>query len=126
VERAFERMTSKRLRVACIGGGPGGIFLAGLLKSANPAHEVVVFERNGPEDTFGFGVVFSDATLGGINDADSKVLRSFEGLSEHWDAIEVRLHGERFRCGGNGMAAITRAALLVSGSSRQAIWTSSN
>jgi anthraniloyl-CoA monooxygenase len=100
------------MRIACIGGGPGGLFFAALAKQADPDLEITVFERNRADDTFGFGVVFSDATLAGI-DARDPVLR--DALTEHgrhWDDIEVRLKGERLRCGGNGMAAIARKTLL--------------
>jgi anthraniloyl-CoA monooxygenase len=100
------------LRVAVVGGGPGGLFLAALLRKADASCSVTVFERNRADDTFGFGVVFSDRTLAAIHAADP-VLR--EGLTEHgvhWDVIEVRLKGERLRCGGNGMAAISRNVLL--------------
>lgn len=99
-------------RIACVGGGPGGLFFAALAKSADPSREVTVFERNRAEDTFGFGVVFSDSTMAAIDDADP-VLRT--ALAEHgvrWDPIEVRLKGERIRCGGNGMAAVVRTTLL--------------
>ncbi len=57
------------MRVAVVGGGPGGLFAATLIKRSDPAHEVTVFERNRAEDTFGFGVVFSDATLTGYREA---------------------------------------------------------
>jgi 2-polyprenyl-6-methoxyphenol hydroxylase-like FAD-dependent oxidoreductase len=100
------------LRLACVGAGPGGLFLATLVKRGLPDAEVIVLERNRPEDTFGFGVVFSDATLGAIDAADP-VLR--EALSEHgrrWDSIEVRMRGARERCAGNGMAAVRRTTLL--------------
>jgi anthraniloyl-CoA monooxygenase len=100
------------MRLACVGGGPGGLFLASLLKHADPSIDVTVFERNRPEDTFGFGVVFSDATLGGIDDADSVLLQGLRERGRHWDRIEVRLKGRRLSCGGNGMAAITRRTLL--------------
>jgi salicyloyl-CoA 5-hydroxylase len=83
-----------------------------LLKLADPSSDVVVFERNGPQDTFGFGVVFSDATLRGIDDVDPLLLRALTDHGVHWDEIEVRIHGERWRCGGNGMAAIARMTLL--------------
>lgn len=99
-------------RIACVGGGPGGLLFAALMKQADPDAEVVVFERNRPDDTFGFGVVFSDATLAAIHDADSVLLRGLERYGVHWDAIEVRLKGERVRCAGNGMAAISRPTLL--------------
>jgi anthraniloyl-CoA monooxygenase len=100
------------VRIAVVGGGPGGLFAATLLKLADPSSDVVVFERNRPEDTFGFGVVFSDATLRGIDDVDPLLLSALTDHGVHWDAIEVRIHGERWRCGGNGMAAIARMTLL--------------
>lgn len=99
-------------RIACVGGGPGGLFFAILIKQAVPSIDVTVFERNGADDTFGFGVVFSAATQLGIHEADPVLLK---GLAEHgrrWDEIEVRAKGERIRCGGNGMAAIHRRTLL--------------
>src|SRR5206468_1758803 len=61
------------MRIAIVGGGPGGLFLATLVKASDPAAEVTVFERNRADDTFGFGVVFSDATLAGIHAADPVV-----------------------------------------------------
>ena len=100
------------MRVAVVGGGPGGLFAATLIKRSDPAHEVTVFERNRAEDTFGFGVVFSDAALAGIHAADPVLRTALTEHGVHWDAIEVRLHGERHRCGGNGMAAVERKTLL--------------
>jgi len=100
------------VRTAIVGGGPGGLFAATLLKLADPSSEVVVFERNAPDATFGFGVVFSDATLRGIDDVDPVLLRALTDHGVHWSEIEVRIHGERWRCGGNGMAAIARVTLL--------------
>ncbi|SFN49705.1 anthraniloyl-CoA monooxygenase [Streptomyces sp. cf124] len=99
-------------RIACVGGGPGGLFFAALIKQADPSVEVTVFERNRPEDTFGFGVVFSDATLAAIHEADPVLRTALADHGRHWDDIEVRLKGQRVRCGGNGMAAITRKTLL--------------
>lgn len=100
------------LRLACVGGGPGGLFLATLVKRAAPEAEVLVVERNAPEDTFGFGVVFSDATLGRIDAADPVLSIALREHGVRWDQIEVRLHGEVLHCGGNGMAAIGRKTLL--------------
>jgi len=101
------------MRIAIVGGGPGGLFLAALLKKADPGHEVMVFERNRADDTFGFGVVFSDRTLAGIDETDPLLREALAAYGTHWDAIEVRLKGERIRCGGNGMAAIARRTLLM-------------
>ena len=100
------------MRIAVIGGGPGGLFAAALARSSDPSREVTVFERNRAEDTFGFGVVFSDATLAGIHDADPVLRTALTEHGVHWDPIEVRLHGERLLCRGNGMAAIERRTLL--------------
>ena len=100
------------VRTAIVGGGPGGLFAATLLKLADPSSDVVLFERNAPDATFGFGVVFSDATLRGIDDVDPVLLRALTDHGVHWSEIEVRIHGQRWRCGGNGMAAIARVTLL--------------
>src|SRR5438067_443330 len=101
------------MRVAVVGGGPGGLFFATLLRRADPSVEVTVFERNRADDTFGFGVVFSDRTLAGIHEADPVLREALTEHGRHWDDIEVRLKGERIRCGGNGMAAVVRRTLLA-------------
>ena len=101
------------MRIAVAGGGPGGLFFATLIKRADPSIEVTVFERNKADDTFGFGVVFSDRTLAGIHEADPVLRRALTEHGRHWDDIEVRLKGERIRCGGNGMAAVVRRTLLA-------------
>ncbi|ADX75075.1 2-polyprenyl-6-methoxyphenol hydroxylase [Pseudarthrobacter phenanthrenivorans] len=100
------------LRVACIGGGPGGLFFSTLFKQTVPDAEVVLFERNQATDAFGFGVVFSDATLNRINDADPVVRDGLRDHGTHWDDIEVWLKGEQKAFTGNGMAAIYRKTLL--------------
>jgi anthraniloyl-CoA monooxygenase len=100
------------MRIAVVGGGPGGLFAGSLIKRSDPGHEVTVFERNRAGDTFGFGVVFSDATLAGIHAADPVLRTALSEHGVHWDAIEVRAGGERHRCGGNGMAAVERKMLL--------------
>ena len=101
------------MRIAVLGGGPGGLLAALLAKRDNPGREVTVFERNRAGDTFGFGVVFSDATLDGIDAADPVLRRALTEHGVHWDPIEVRLRGERWRFGGNGMAAVARQRLLA-------------
>lgn len=100
------------MRIAVAGGGPGGLFFATLMRRADPSSEVTVFERNRADDTFGFGVVFSDRTLESIHAADPVLRRALHDHGRHWDEIEVRLKGERIRCGGNGMASIVRRTLL--------------
>ncbi|MEU9349136.1 FAD-dependent monooxygenase [Streptomyces sp. NPDC048278] len=100
------------MKIACIGAGPGGLFFATLLKRNRPGAEVVVFERNRPDDTFGFGVVFSDATLDAIDAADPVLSDALAKYGRHWDDIEVRVHGARERIGGMGMAAVVRKTLL--------------
>jgi salicyloyl-CoA 5-hydroxylase len=101
------------VRIAVLGGGPGGLLAALLAKRSDPGREVTVFERNQAGDTFGFGVVFSDATLDGIDAADPVLRRALTEHGVHWDPIEVRLRGERWRFGGNGMAAVARRRLLA-------------
>ncbi|WP_030434162.1 FAD-dependent monooxygenase [Actinoplanes subtropicus] len=100
------------MRIAVAGGGPGGLFFATLIRQADPSVEVTVFERNRADDAFGFGVVFSDRTLAGIHEADPVLREALSTYGRRWDDIEVRLKGERIRCGGNGMAAIARRTLL--------------
>lgn len=101
------------MRVACIGGGPGGLFFATLLKRALPQVDVTVYERNRADDTFGFGVVFSDATLDRIDAADPVLRDVLTAEGVHWDRISIRAHGQEWSCGGNGMAAIARRRLLL-------------
>ena len=69
------------MKIAIIGGGPGGLYLAALMKRLDPRHEITVWERNAPDDTFGFGVVFSDETLGGIENADTGRQGRWPGVS---------------------------------------------
>src|SRR5579859_4481794 len=107
------RKGGRPMRIAVAGGGPGGLFFATLMRRADPSAEVAVFERNRADDTFGFGVVFSDRTLDAIDEADPVLRQALDGYGRHWDQIEVRLKGERIRCGGNGMAAIARRTLLA-------------
>ena len=101
------------MRIAVVGGGPGGLFFATLIRRTDPSVEVTVFERNRADDSFGFGVVFSDRTLAGIHEADPVLHEALDAHGRHWEDIEVRLKGERIRCGGNGMAAIARRTLLA-------------
>ncbi|MEY9843526.1 anthraniloyl-CoA monooxygenase [Streptacidiphilus sp. BW17] len=101
------------MRIAVIGGGPGGLYFASLVKQQDPAHEVTVWERNAPGDTFGFGVVLSDETLGGIEDADPALYADLASGFARWDDIDVHLpSGQVVTSGGHGFAATSRRRLL--------------
>ena len=100
------------MKIAVIGGGPGGLYFSVLAKQLDPAHEITVWERNAPDDTFGFGVVFSDETLGGIQDADPAMHDAMEAEFARWDDIDVHFRGEQITSGGHGFAAMTRKRLL--------------
>jgi anthraniloyl-CoA monooxygenase len=99
-------------RVAVVGAGPGGLFLASLLRRNLPDVLVTVFERNQRSDAFGFGVVFSDATLRAVDEADPVLRDALKTHGCHWDRIDIWSQGERFSFSGNGMAAIHRKVLL--------------
>ena len=100
------------LRIAVIGGGPGGLYFAALAKQLDPDHDITVWERNAPDDTFGFGVVFSDETLGGIEHADPAIHDAMSREFARWDDIDVHYAGEVITSGGHGFAAMSRRRLL--------------
>ncbi|MFC9835254.1 FAD-dependent monooxygenase [Rhodococcus sp. NPDC127530] len=100
------------LRVACIGGGPGGLFSAIALAQTVPGSTIDVFERNNESDVFGFGVVFSDATLDNVDRVDPVLRDTLGEHGRHWDTIEVRSKGVTTSAGGNGMSAVHRRILL--------------
>ncbi|MFC7842535.1 bifunctional salicylyl-CoA 5-hydroxylase/oxidoreductase [Streptomyces sp. NPDC057382] len=105
-------MTGRARRVAVIGGGPGGLYAAALLKRLDPAREITVWERNPPDTTFGFGVVLSDETLGGIEHADPEVYEALQQDFVRWDDIDIAHRGTRHTSGGHGFAALGRQRLL--------------
>jgi anthraniloyl-CoA monooxygenase len=100
------------VRIGVIGGGPGGLFLSTLLKRADPSHDVTVFERNAPDATFGFGVVFPERSLRYLRDADRQTHASLTDVMVNWDALEYRHRGRVLRCGGNVFSGVARMDLL--------------
>ena len=100
------------MRAAVIGGGPAGLYFAALMKQLDPTHEITVWERNAPDDTFGFGVVFSDETLGGIENADPVIAQRMGEQFARWTDIDVVFGGETHTIGGQGFAAMGRKELL--------------
>jgi anthraniloyl-CoA monooxygenase len=100
------------MRTAIVGGGPGGLYLSILLKKLAPAHEVVVYERNAPDDTFGFGVVFSDETLAAFEAADPDTYAEITRRFARWAEIDVHYRGETITSGGHGFSALARVDLL--------------
>ncbi|MBA3397182.1 MAG: FAD-dependent monooxygenase, partial [Deltaproteobacteria bacterium] len=95
-----------------MGGGPAGLYLGILVKRVAPEHEVVIYERNRPVDTFGFGVVFSDATLGNLAAADPETHAQITARFARWDDIEIHMGGEALRSTGHGFCGIERKMLL--------------
>ena len=104
--------TARPLRVACIGGGPGGLFTAIALSHSMPDATIDVFERNHESDVFGFGVVFSDATLENVDAVDPVLRETLDAHGTHWDTISVRTASTTMSAGGNGMSAVHRRVLL--------------
>jgi anthraniloyl-CoA monooxygenase len=100
------------MKITCLGGGPGGLYFAILAKKANPSWGFTVIERNGSDSTFGWGVVFSDKTMGGFKDADPETCREITHAFRHWDDIDVFFKGRRLTSGGHGFCGISRMKLL--------------
>ncbi|TWP35427.1 bifunctional salicylyl-CoA 5-hydroxylase/oxidoreductase [Leekyejoonella antrihumi] len=104
------------MRIAVIGGGPGGLYFAALAQQlaqqGGTSHDITVWERNAADDTFGFGVVFSDETQGGIEHADQAVYDQMQREFAVWDDIDVHFKGQVITSGGHGFAAMSRKRLL--------------
>jgi anthraniloyl-CoA monooxygenase len=100
------------MKVHVVGGGPAGLYFAILMKKAWPQRRITVFERNRPDDTFGFGVVFSDQTLDTFEAYDRESYRAIVGHFAYWDDIEIHFRGTTHRIGGNGFCGCSRATLL--------------
>lgn len=99
-------------RIVCVGGGPAGLYSAILLRRALPRVEIEVHERNRPDDTFGWGVVFSDRTMASLAAADPRSHAALLADFHHWDDIEIHMAGRRFVSGGHGFCGISRQRLL--------------
>ncbi|MGQ0569666.1 MAG: FAD-dependent monooxygenase [Armatimonadota bacterium] len=100
------------MRIAVIGGGPGGLLFAVMMKRADRSHEITVFERNAPDATFGFGVVFPERSFRYLRQADQDTYEAFTRATVSWDAIEYRHRGQVLRCGGHAFFGIARMDLL--------------
>jgi anthraniloyl-CoA monooxygenase len=100
------------MKIVCIGGGPAGLYFSILMKKADARHDITVIERNRPDDTFGWGVVFSDATLGNFQRADPETHAEILASFHHWDDIDVFFKGARITSSGHGFSGIARKKLL--------------
>lgn len=113
------------MKIVCIGGGPAGLYFALLMKKADPAHDITVIERNRPYDTFGWGVVFSDQTLGNLRAADEPTATAILDAFNHWDDIEVNIRGHKIRSGGTASAASAASGCSTSCKPAARSWASS-
>lgn len=100
------------MKIVCIGGGPAGLYFGLLMKKLDPGHDVTVVERNRPYDTFGWGVVFSDATMDNMRQWDGQTADEIQEAFNHWDDIELLFKGRTIRSGGHGFVGIGRKKLL--------------
>ena len=100
------------MRVEIVGGGPAGLYLGILLRKTDPSVEVRVSERNAPDATFGWGVVFSEETLGSLRDADPETHFEITDTFARWDRVDIRYRGRELRSRGHSFSAIARKRLL--------------
>src|SRR5687768_8256940 len=100
------------MRITIIGGGPAGLYFAILMKKAQPAHEITIYERNGPDDTFGWGVVFSGKTLANLRAADAESHAEITREFEAWDHVDVVHRSDKISIHGNSFSGIARLRLL--------------
>ena len=98
------------MRIACIGGGPAGLYFAISMKLRDPAHAIDLYERNRADDTFGWGVVFSDQTVENLLANDPVSGAVIQSEFAHWDDIDVHIHGQTIRSSGHGFIGIGRKA----------------
>jgi anthraniloyl-CoA monooxygenase len=103
---------AKHVKVRIVGGGPAGLYFAILLKRLSAAHDVTVFERDGPDDTFGWGIVFSDQTFSYLQNHDEASHRAISEGCERWDNVDVVHHGTKVTIRGNRFSGIQRLRFL--------------
>src|SRR5262245_14784206 len=106
------RQAPRTVKIAVVGGGPGGLYFALLTKKAKPDWQIDVYEQNRADDTFGFGVVFSDETLEEFLSRDAESYAMISDAFAYWDDIIIHYKGKVMRCAGNGFAGCSRLALL--------------
>ena len=111
-QRFPHRTRRAAMKIVCLGGGPAGLYFSILAKKANPSWDITVVERNRPDSTFGWGVVFSDKTMDGFRDADPETHAAITRAFRHWDDIDVFFKGRKFTSGGHGFCGIARMKLL--------------
>jgi anthraniloyl-CoA monooxygenase len=100
------------VRITILGGGPAGLYFAILMKTQDPAHAITILERDGPDDTFGWGIVFSERTYSFLREADGVTYREITAASETWDNVDTVHRGETISVHGNGFSGIARLAFL--------------
>jgi len=100
------------MNIICIGGGPAGLYFAISMKRRDPTHTITVVERNKPDDTFGWGVVFSDQTLDNLRQNDPQSAETIINSFAHWDDIDVHFKGQTITSSGHGFIGISRQKLL--------------
>ena len=103
---------NRAMKIACIGGGAAGLYFAISMKLRDPGHDITVIERNPPGNTFGWGVVFSDATIQNLKDNDPTTAEEILASFAHWDDIDVHFKGTTVTSGGHGFCGIARSRLL--------------
>ena len=100
------------MKIRIVGGGPAGLYLAILLRKADPSAQIAVLERNAPDATFGWGVVFSEETLGALRDADNDTYVAITDTFARWDRVDIRYRDRVLRSRGHSFSAIARRRLL--------------
>jgi anthraniloyl-CoA monooxygenase len=100
------------MRIAIAGGGPAGLYFAILMKQQDPSHHITVFERDGPDDTFGWGIVFSDQTFSYLAERDAPSCHAILGACQIWDNVDVVYRGQTISIGGNRFSGISRLTFL--------------